>query len=110
MPTVRTEEETYQKISRYSYTATIDVDQSGNRTVNNLDKIIEIGALLRLAESNEALVELTRDIRLGIRELNYKFKDLDKIGILENQVAKLSARLKKAGLDGNPDSDQRKRK
>lgn len=110
MRIVKTEEESYQKVSRYTQTAKIETDENGNRRCRDLDKVIELGALLRIAQSNEDLVQLNKDIRLSLHELNYKLKDQESIYDLQKKIAKLSMRLNKAGLDGNPNSDHRERK
>lgn len=87
-------------LSRIAVELTVNHYDDGSTTVDNRDESIKIGALQRIALSLE-------NIDGTLYNIFNKMPD-DSTQRYKNQVAKLSQRLRKAGLDHRPTSDNRK--
>lgn len=109
MPIIKTEKQTYKRISKYELDVDVSTHSDGSKTLNNLAEIFKLGCLQRSVEAQESISELLKMINRSLSSLAANSEDIPGRYKLYKQVIKLSARLKTAGLDGDPNSDNRGR-
>lgn len=105
---IKQERPTFEEVSRRTCITTRHIYDDGTNIINDLESVVCAGALQRIAKSMERLVQVGEFMENSLRSIDSK--QGPSIYHLQKQVGKLSMRLKKAGLDYNPNSDNRGRK
>jgi hypothetical protein len=102
MAVVKREKMDLRDVSKTGGTCTREIHDDGSRTVNELYEVISAGSLQRIATALE-------NISISLGSINNKMDHPLGTYDLQKQVGKLRARLRAAGLDDNPYTDNRGR-
>jgi hypothetical protein len=97
------------ELSRSTNAETHYNEGKDSHTYPHLFEAISAGCLQRIANAQESMAQNLKSIARNVAHISDKFPVTETQYGLLKQVVKLSARLKTAGLDGDPKSDNRGR-
>lgn len=83
--------------------------EDGGEKYRDMYAAIQAGCLQRIANAQESMARDVKSIARNVANISDKFPVTETQYDLLKKVIKLSARLKVAGLDGDPNSDNRGR-